>query len=74
MQQVGLHVLYRENQDVRAFVCKTATLAFVPVRYVQLAWQAAKAQVDNIQKFVNYFRPQDKLETSVSLQEWNFFL
>ena len=68
-------IQYRENQDMKAFVHKTATLAFVPVPYIQLAWQAVKAnqsQVDNIQKFVNYFKTS-WLVGNFTFQEWNVF-
>ena len=36
---MGLQVAYQENQQPNRFVRKTAALAFVPPRFVQLAWQ-----------------------------------
>ena len=48
IQQIGLQVAYREDQN----------LAFVPRRYVRLAWQAVKAeapQLPRIQEFTAYY-------------------
>ena len=48
---------YREDAGIRSFVRKTAALAFVPVRFVRLAWQAIKAEApehDGITEFAAY--------------------
>ena len=41
MRQCGLQVAYRKDANVNRFFRRTASLAFVPVRFVQLAWQAS---------------------------------
>ena len=49
---------YINDPDVRIFIRKTAALAFIPVRYVHLAWQAVKAEVPEepgIADFATYF-------------------
>ena len=58
VQTLGLRVLYINDPDVRIFIRKTAALAFVPVRYVHLAWQAVKAEAPEepgIADFATYF-------------------
>ena len=57
IQALGLQVAYREDAGIRSFVRKTAALAFVPVRFVPLAWQAIKAEApehDGIAEFAAY--------------------
>ena len=39
---LGLQPAYRQNQDVSKFVRQTVALAFVPHRFIRLAWQAIK--------------------------------
>ena len=54
---------------------KTAALAFVPRRYVQLAWQAVKAkapQLPRIQEFMAYYE-MTWLVGSYPLPLWNVF-
>ena len=41
MRKCGLHVAYREDANVNRFIRRTAALAFVPVCFVRLAWQAS---------------------------------
>ena len=52
IQQIGFQVAYREDQNLNRFVRKTAALAFVlafvPRRYVRLAWQAVKAEAPQL--------------------------
>ena len=58
VQTLRLQVQYINNPDVRIFIRKTAALAFVPVRYVHLAWQAVKAETPEepgIANFARYF-------------------
>ena len=58
VQTLGLQVRYINDPDVRIFIRKTAALAFVPVRYVRLAWQAVKAEAPEepgIADFATYF-------------------
>ena len=57
-QNIGLQVAYREDANVNRFLRRTAALAFVPVRFVRLAWQAIKVsapQLPCIQEFIRYF-------------------
>ena len=58
LQNIGLQVAYREDSNVNWFLQRTAALAFVPVRFVRLAWQAIKVaaqQLPRIQEFIRYF-------------------
>ena len=55
---LGLQCAYRQNPDVSKFVRKTVALAFVPQRFVRIAWHGIKIQVPNVEKmdeFVTYF-------------------
>ena len=57
-QNIGLQVAYREDANVNRFLRRTAALAFVPIRFVRLAWQAIKVaapQLPRIQEFIWYF-------------------
>ncbi len=57
-QNLGLQVDYRQDEDANRFLRRTAALAFVPVRFVRLAWQAIEAAappLPRIQEFVQYF-------------------
>ena len=57
-QNIGLQVAYREDANVNRFLRRTAALAFVPIRFVRLAWQAIKVaapQLPRIQEFIRYF-------------------
>ena len=54
-----MQVRYINDPDIRNFVRKTAALAFIPVRYVHLAWQAVKAEAPEdtgIADFATYFK------------------
>ena len=58
IQNLGLQVAYREDHHLNSFIRKTAALAFVPRRYVRLAWQAVKAnmpQLPWVEEFVKYY-------------------
>ena len=48
IQQIGLQVAYQENHQLNRFVWKTAALAFVPPRFVRLAWQAVKFEAPEL--------------------------
>ena len=75
IQQIGLQVAYREDQNLNRFVRKTAALAFVPRRYVRLAWQAVKAeapQLPRIQELTAYYETT-WLVGSYPLPLWNVF-
>ena len=55
---LGLQPAYRQNQDACKFVRQTVVLAFVPCRFIRLAWQAIKATapaIDKMNEFVAYF-------------------
>ena len=55
---LGLQVAYREDQAVSSFVRQTVALAFVPLRFVRLAWQGIKMtspNIPNIDDFITYF-------------------
>ena len=50
-----LQGIYREDANVNRFLRRTAALAFVPVRFVRLPWQAIKVsapQLPRIQEFI----------------------
>ena len=75
IQQIGLQVAYREDPNLNRLVRKTAALAFVPRRYVRLAWQAVKAetpQLPRIQEFTAYYETT-WLVGSYPLPLWNVF-
>ena len=74
-QNLGLQVAYREVQEVNQFLRRTAALAFVPVRYVRLAWQALKANAPDqprMEEFIRYFE-DTWLVGQFSLTQWNVF-
>ena len=55
---LDLQPAYRQNQDVSEFVRQTVALAFVPRRFIRLAWQAIKVTapaIDKMDEFVAYF-------------------
>ncbi len=73
IQQIGLQAAYREDADLNRFVRRTAALAFVPPRYVRLAWQAVKLQaptLPRVEEFVEYFE-QTWLVGNYHLSHWN---
>ena len=75
IQNLGLQVAYREDHSLNSFVRKTAALAFVPRRYVRLAWQALKAnmpQLPRVEEFSRYFE-ETWLVGSFPLPLWNVF-
>ena len=77
VQALGMQVRYREEQEIRTFIRKTAALAFVPVRYIRLAWQAIKAEAPNepgtcIADFIAYFE-QTWLVENYPPSLWNVF-
>ena len=58
VQVLGLYIVYCEDVSFRSFIHKTAGLAFVPKRYVHLAWQAIKGEPPTIlgtEDFISYF-------------------
>ncbi len=59
-QAVGLQQVYRSDEEACRFLIRTAALAFVPVRFVRLAWQGVKASkpthLPRIDEFVDYFQ------------------
>ena len=75
IQQIGLHVAYREDPDLNRFVRRTAALAFVPQRYIRLAWQALKLDAPSlprVDEFVEYFE-RTWLVGNYHLSHWNVF-
>ena len=55
---LDLQPAYRQNQDVSKFVRQTVALAFVPRKFICLAWDAIKVTapaVDKMNEFVAYF-------------------
>ena len=73
-QNCGLQVTYREDANVNRFLRRTAALAFVPVHFVRVAWQAIKAsapQLPHIQEFICYFE-DTSLVSNFPLTMWNF--
>ena len=58
-QALGLQVAYRSDEEAKQFLRTTAALAFVPIRFVRLAWQGIKASapthLPRIEEFVEYF-------------------
>ena len=73
-QALGLQMAYRNNEEAKRFLRKTAGLAFVPIRFVRLACQGVKASVpahlQRIEEFVEYFE-STWLVGSFPLQMWN---
>ena len=75
-QAIGLQQTYRSDEEACRFLRRTAALAFVPVRFVRLAWQGIKASkpthLPRIDEFVDYF--QSTWITGVfTLQHWNVY-
>ena len=53
------YIAYRSDEEAKQFLRTTAALAFVPIRFVRLAWQGIKASapthLPRIEEFVEYF-------------------
>ena len=74
-QNCGLQVAYREDANVNRFLRRTAALAFVPVHFVRLAWQAIRVsaqQLPRIQEFIWYFE-DIWLVGNFPLTMWNVY-
>ena len=72
---LGLQPAYRQNQDVNKFVRQTVALAFVPRRFIRLAWQAIKVTapaIDKMDEFVAYFE-ETWLVENFAPRIWNVF-
>ena len=49
IQHIGLQIQYKENtEQLKSFICRTAALAIVPIRFVHLAWQGIKADTPEL--------------------------
>ena len=75
ISNLGLQPAYRQNQDVSKFVRQTVALAFVPRRFIRLAWQAIKVTapaIDKMDEFVAYFE-ETWLVGNFAPQVWNVF-
>ena len=76
VQHICLQIQYKENMEqLKSFVCRTAALAFVPIRFVHLAWQEIKAdtpELPKIDEFVMYFKNTWIAET-LHTAEWNLY-
>ena len=75
IQQIGLQVAYREDQRLNHFVRKIAALAFVPQRFVRLAWQAVKFEappLPRVEEFITYYE-ETWLVGNYRLPLWNVF-
>ncbi len=75
IQQIGLQVAYQEESSLNRFVSKTAALAFVPQRFVRIAWHAVKAEAPSlprVQEFIAYFE-ETWLVGNYQLRLWNVF-
>ena len=58
ISKLGLQAAYREDATFSRFVRQTVALAFVPLRFVRLAWQPIKMSAPNlprVDKFISYF-------------------
>ena len=58
VQSLGLQVQYQNDTELRTFIKKVAALAFVPPRFVRVAWQAIKAEAptaSRLPEFLDYF-------------------
>ena len=73
-QTIGLQVAYRSDEEAKQFLRKTAALAFVPTKFVRLAWQGIKASAPShlprIEEFIEYFE-STWLVGSFPLSMWN---
>ena len=59
IQNIGIQTAYNNKRNFRKFIQKTAALAFVPVRFVRVAWQALSAEAPNLPRvddFITYFQ------------------
>ena len=75
-QALGLRVAYRSDEEAKQFLRTTAALAFVPIRFVRLAWQGIKASapthLPRIEEFVEYFE-STWLVGNFPVQMWNVY-
>ena len=70
-----LKVTYREDANINRLLWRTAALAFVPVRFVRLAWQAIEVSaplLPCIQEFIRYFE-DTWLVGNFLLTMWNVY-
>ena len=75
-QALGLQVAYRSDEETKQFLRTTAALAFVPIRFVRLAWQGIKAStpthLPRIEEFVEYLE-STWLIGNFPVQMWNVY-
>ena len=45
---------YQNDEDIKKFIQKYITLAFVPIRFVRITWQGLKADHPSMDEFILY--------------------
>ena len=75
-QALGLQMEYRNDDEAKQFLRTTAALAFVPTRFMRLAWQGIKfstpAHLPRIEESVEYFETT-WLVGNFPVQMWNVY-
>ena len=75
IQALGLQQQYQNDAELRKMLCKTAAIAFVPVHFVRVAWEAVAQELedmDNLDGFKTYF-DSTWMRGQFSLPLWNYY-
>ena len=75
MQKLGLAEDYREKDEIRDFIQRSAAISFVPPNFVRVAWTGVKADMPDdarVKEYVEYF---DKtwMDRQFRLRMWNHY-
>ena len=75
VQKLGLAEDYREKDEIRDFIQRSAAISFVPPNFVRVAWTGVKADMPDdarVKEYVEYF---DKtwMDGQFRLRMWNHY-
>ena len=75
VQRLGLVEEYKEDTAIRHFMQKSATIAFVPLNFVQVLWNNLKAEMPDNEKLERYAAYFDKtwFEGHFRPCIWNYY-
>ena len=67
IQDIDMQIKYNDNTEIlKLFVCRTAALVFVPIRFVYLAWQGIKANTPDLTRIDEFI---EWVSTEVLIQQ-----
>ena len=67
---------YKANDNIRAFIQKTAALSIVPIAFVKIAWNAIKQVCLKVHKYKSIMITCNvfwSIKGNFRLQMWNYF-